>query len=70
MKQKKLTKKLALNRETVSTLTDREMHDVVGATLYQSDCASCTTCVNQVWPNCRSIMTGCYPNCTVSPCPM
>ncbi len=69
MKQKKLTKKLTLNKATISTLSNQEMSDVLGATKYQSNCETCTTCPGEVWPHCRSIMTGCYPNCTEPPCP-
>jgi len=62
MKTKKFSKKLSLHKETVTQLAKEELELAKGGwSVYWSGCWSCAPC--------RTVDTGCYPNCTVPYCP-
>jgi hypothetical protein len=77
MKTKKMSKKLSLNKLTITNIGNEEMQAVEGGDswtcsfTYSCSCDTfcfcsntCETCV------CVSVQTGCYPNCTIPACPI
>lgn len=67
MKNQKISKKLFINRETVSNLDYEEMTDIAGGA---SNPCQTVTCATKCTCVCVSVQTGCYPRCTVPACPV
>lgn len=61
MKTKKLSKKLALNKKTISNLSDSEMNNVHGGELTMPP-KTCLVCETDYGPYCDSVI----PTCTES----
>lgn len=75
MKSKKISRKLALNKTTVTNLVDLE-NVKGGVTVVTNHCNSVCSCYPECSSACEtvylcvSVQTGCYPKCTVPACPV